>query len=264
MGDPGAAFRFPLEEQMRREKQTAAVEEPEPIIEFAGDLPAREIEIIKPFTVQGDNGELLEWGKRYRVGHELAADLVRSGRAFDIATGERYDTRPGGVNEPKVRPVQQRTGSPYTGKPVRIRVRPGFSIQLEDDRVLVPGEECFVGSHMLAILGTRVELLDVKQFPEHRIRVDGEPHPVRINAGGHGLGIWSVALDRHVEHGEEVVLPDSEASILIAMGRAVSLRPHVPSPAAIELGELIAGDDQEKAAKVATLATRILRAGLRN
>ncbi len=248
---------------MRRKKQTSAVEQPEPIIQFAGELPAREIEIVKPFTVQGDNGERLEWGNRYRVGHELAAELVRSGRAIDVATGERYDTRRGGVNEPKVRSVQPRPAFTVVGRPVRIRVRPGFSIQLEDDRVLVAGEECFVGSDMLPTLGARVEQLDVKKLPQRRIQVDGEAHPVRINAGGHGLGIWSVALDRHVEHAEEVVLPDSEASILIAMGRAVSLRPDVPSPAAIELGELIAGDDQEKAGKVATLATRILR-GLRN
>jgi len=82
---------------------------------------------------------------------------------------------------------------------------------------------------------------------------------VRITAGGPGCGIWSVALDRHVDHGEEVVLPNSEAEILITMLRAVSLIPSKPSAEALEFAELIAGDDEEKRDRVATLAHRILK-----
>jgi hypothetical protein len=247
---------------MRRAKEIAAsVEQHEPIVEFTGDRPWREVEIIKPFNLQGDNGERLEWGNRYRVRAELADLLVVNGQAVDVATGLRLDKRRGGVNEPMVPPQQTSSKDRRSGKTIRVRVLPPSSIEIENGKILNPGEEYDCPIEQLSMMGLRVERVDKANDPrpERRVVPMGEAHPVRITAGGPGCAIWSVALDRQVEHEEAVILPESEASILIAMGRAVSLRPEVPSPAAIEMGELLAGGDAEKAGKIATLATRILK-----
>lgn len=236
--------------------------EPTTIV-YADQRPAREVEIIKPFVAQGDNGEQLHWGNRYRVSADLAAILVHSGRAIDVSTGERYDALPGFVNAPDVKATPAPVVGPVSNKTVRVRVLHPFSIQMEDGKVIGPGEEHQVSVDLLRTLGRRVALIDAVERQERKVMPEGDPHPVRINAGGPGCGIWSVGLDRHVDHGEEVVVPDGEAQILIAMGRAVSLIPEVPSPAAIEMGELIAGDDQEKAGRVATLVTKILKGRIR-
>jgi nitrite reductase/ring-hydroxylating ferredoxin subunit len=234
---------------MRRAKTATAVEELEAIVDFAGDLPAREIEIIKPFSIQGEKGERLAWGSRYVVSGKFAALLIACGQAFDVRTGERRATPKAETPEPPRR----------SGRTVRVRVLNGFSFEIDGGRIVGPGEEFDAPIEQLRTFGQRVERLDLDRRPERKIAVTGEPHPVRITAGGPGCGIWSVALDRHVEHNEEITVPDSEAGILIAIGRAVSLIPEKPSAAALEFAEIIAGDDEEKRDRVATLAHRILK-----
>jgi hypothetical protein len=218
-----------------------------PAIESDG-LP-REIQIITPHAIQGDHGEILSPGERYRVRYELASMLVRVGQALDVATGERYD-KPKGTG--KFPPQQGRSGDK-----ARIRIRPGFAIQGDDGEILEAGEH-LVPIELLNVQDGRYERLDVDQVPRRTPEFGGEPHLVRIGVSGGlpfvGAGVWCASLDRHVDFGEEITIPDEEAQQIIRACGGVSLRAEMPNPAVEAFADFIADGNEEKKAMAAKLA----------
>ncbi len=210
--------------------------------------PPREIEILRPFNIQGEKGETLTAGNRYVLPYQLAISIVESGRAIDVQTGKRVDRRT--APAPAPRPTWTHS------RPVRIKGPGGIRL---DGRILNAGEEHQYPVELLP--DDRVELLDVKPRPRPKREFKGEPHLVRIVVASPtpGAGVRSVFLDRHVDHGEMVTLPDEEAQALIASGSAVSLRPEMPDPDVDEFVELFAGSNEKKKASAKRLAQRLIR-----
>jgi hypothetical protein len=254
---------------MRSQALTTASLEAPALDHYAGELPPRVVEMRT--SVFGDGGVILERGTQYTVRGEFAAQLIGSRQAFDPISGE-------GRPVPKTAPAKPER----SGKTVRIRILPGHSVLIDGQHydagvhdipreVFYPARDVrasFDPPNLLAMINAgcgvrKAELADAPSpLPVRRRAFGGEPHKIRIlgqPVADSNFGIYSAALDRHVALGEEVTVNDSEATILIRMGLAESLKAEEPDPAVDELADLLAGGDKKKREKSVSLAQRLLK-----